>query len=274
MTKASSQRGATVLPSPSKTPQTYPQVSILTPRLNHAHPDGWGLDFAQWQWSLTPLRIKIQTPLDLGCQERAPLRICPALVPALQTHPGRSEIFLLGTPDLGRCMHLPTTLVQRFISSNPLTQVNGLGLTTWGTHLLYPSSMGYLATTHLPPNSVRRGRLLPRLSSMCLKPCLLRPGSQTSCGRSSVEVQFAQLQGTGINQFTPSPSTSVPAISGSSAPMSIWIPNSVSWLPDPLSTSSSCIQRPYPVSHTQASGYNQEIGCLASYLGEWTMDLI
>lgn len=71
-----------------------------------------------------------------------------------------------------------------------------------------------------------------------------------------------------------SPSTSVPAISGSSAPMSIWIPNSVSWLPDPLSTSSSCIQRPYPVSHTQASGYNQEIGCLASYLGEWTMDLI
>uniref|UniRef100_G1RRB0 Orthodenticle homeobox 2 n=1 Tax=Nomascus leucogenys TaxID=61853 RepID=G1RRB0_NOMLE len=56
-------------------------------------------------------------------------------------------------------------------------------------------------------------------------------------------------------QFTPPSSTSVPTIASSSAPVSIWSPASISPLSDPLSTSSSCMQRSYPMTYTQASGY-------------------
>ncbi|KAM9355240.1 homeobox protein OTX2-like [Pholidichthys leucotaenia] len=71
-------------------------------------------------------------------------------------------------------------------------------------------------------------------------------------------------------QFTPPSSTPIPAVSsnssgGSSAgPVSIWSPASISPLSEPLctsssssSSSSSCMQRSYPMTYTQATGYNQ-----------------
>lgn len=64
-------------------------------------------------------------------------------------------------------------------------------------------------------------------------------------------------------QFTPpSNITSIPTVSTttSAAPVSIWSPASISPLSDPLSstTASSCMQRPYPMTYTQATtGYNQ-----------------
>lgn len=70
-------------------------------------------------------------------------------------------------------------------------------------------------------------------------------------------------------QFTPPSSTSVPAISSSTAPASIWSPASISPLSDPLSTSSSasCMQRSYPITYTQASGYSQSYSGSTSYFG-------
>ncbi|XP_055014235.1 homeobox protein OTX2 isoform X1 [Boleophthalmus pectinirostris] len=69
-------------------------------------------------------------------------------------------------------------------------------------------------------------------------------------------------------QFTPPTSTTtVPAISSSSAPVSIWSPASISPLSDPLSTSSSCMQRSYPMTYTQASGYSQGYAGSTSYFG-------
>ncbi|KAJ8390869.1 hypothetical protein AAFF_G00100010 [Aldrovandia affinis] len=70
-------------------------------------------------------------------------------------------------------------------------------------------------------------------------------------------------------QFTPPSSTSVPAISttASAAPVSIWSPASISPLSDPLSTSSSCMQRSYPMTYTQASGYSQGYAGSTSYFG-------
>uniref|UniRef100_A0A8C3NVA0 Orthodenticle homeobox 2 n=1 Tax=Cyanoderma ruficeps TaxID=181631 RepID=A0A8C3NVA0_9PASS len=68
-------------------------------------------------------------------------------------------------------------------------------------------------------------------------------------------------------QFTPPSSTSVPTISSSSAPVSIWSPASISPLSDPLSTSSSCMQRSYPMTYTQASGYSQGYAGSTSYFG-------
>ncbi|XP_068609625.1 homeobox protein OTX2-like [Brachionichthys hirsutus] len=60
-------------------------------------------------------------------------------------------------------------------------------------------------------------------------------------------------------QFTPPSGSSLPAISSSSAaPVSIWSPASISPLPDPLSTSSSsCMQRAYPMAYSQAPAYSQ-----------------
>ncbi|XP_077477734.1 homeobox protein OTX2 [Stigmatopora argus] len=61
--------------------------------------------------------------------------------------------------------------------------------------------------------------------------------------------------------------TTVPAISSSTAPVSIWSPASISPLSDPLSTSSSCMQRSYPMTYTQASGYGQGYAGSTSYFG-------
>ncbi|XP_058470438.1 homeobox protein OTX2-like [Solea solea] len=72
-------------------------------------------------------------------------------------------------------------------------------------------------------------------------------------------------------QFTPPSSTSLPAVSSSAAPVSIWSPASISPLSDPLSSisstssSSSCMQRSYPLTYTQASGYSQGYTGSSSY---------
>ncbi|XP_033846848.1 homeobox protein OTX2-like [Periophthalmus magnuspinnatus] len=69
-------------------------------------------------------------------------------------------------------------------------------------------------------------------------------------------------------QFTPPSSTSIPAVSSSTAPVSIWSPASISPLSDPLSStsSSSCMQRPYPMTYTQATGgYSQGYTGSSSY---------
>ncbi|TNN37213.1 Homeobox protein OTX2 [Liparis tanakae] len=69
-------------------------------------------------------------------------------------------------------------------------------------------------------------------------------------------------------QFTPPASTTTaPAIATSTAPASIWSPASISPLSDPLSTSSSCMQRSYPMTYTQASGYSQSYAGSTSYFG-------
>ncbi|XP_054945918.1 LOW QUALITY PROTEIN: homeobox protein OTX2-like [Physeter macrocephalus] len=62
-------------------------------------------------------------------------------------------------------------------------------------------------------------------------------------------------------------STSGPATSSSSAPVSVWSPASTSPPSDPLSTSSSCMQRSYPMTYTQASGYSQGYAGSTSYFG-------
>ena len=68
-------------------------------------------------------------------------------------------------------------------------------------------------------------------------------------------------------QFAPPSSTSVPVISSSSSPMSVWSPASIPPLSDPLSTTSLCMQRSYPVTYTEASGYSQRYAGLISYFG-------
>ncbi|XP_039175506.1 homeobox protein OTX2 isoform X1 [Crotalus tigris] len=84
--------------------------------------------------------------------------------------------------------------------------------------------------------------------------------------KSSPAREVSSESGTS-GQFTPPASTSVPAISSSSAPVSIWSPASISPLSDPLSTSSSCMQRSYPMTYTQASGYSQGYAGSTSYFG-------
>ncbi|XP_034383644.1 homeobox protein OTX2-like isoform X2 [Cyclopterus lumpus] len=88
--------------------------------------------------------------------------------------------------------------------------------------------------------------------------------------KKSSPVREASSESGASGQFTPPSSTSLPAVSGSSsgssaAPVSIWSPASISPLSDPLSTSSSCMQRSYPMAYTQASGYNQGYTGSSSY---------
>ncbi|XP_071768553.1 homeobox protein OTX2-like isoform X1 [Centroberyx gerrardi] len=79
-------------------------------------------------------------------------------------------------------------------------------------------------------------------------------------------VREASSESGASGQFTPPSSTSIPAVSSSAAPVSIWSPASISPLSDPLSTSSSsCMQRSYPMTYTQASGYNQGYTGSSSY---------
>ncbi|XP_056284200.1 homeobox protein OTX2-like [Pseudoliparis swirei] len=76
--------------------------------------------------------------------------------------------------------------------------------------------------------------------------------------KKSSPAREASSESGASGQFTPPSGTSLPAASGSAAPpVSIWSPASISPLSDPLSTSSSCMQRSYPMAYTQASGYNQ-----------------
>ncbi|XP_028997592.1 homeobox protein OTX2-like [Betta splendens] len=88
-------------------------------------------------------------------------------------------------------------------------------------------------------------------------------------------VREASSESGASGQFTPPTSTPLPPASsggggggggGSAAPVSIWSPASISPLSDPLSTSSSsCMQRSYPMTYTQASGYNQGYTGSSSY---------
>nr|XP_054604420.1 homeobox protein OTX2 isoform X1 [Nothobranchius furzeri] len=81
-------------------------------------------------------------------------------------------------------------------------------------------------------------------------------------------VRDASSESGASGQFTPPSTTSIPAVSSSNtAPVSIWSPASISPLSDPLSTSSSssCMQRSYPMTYTQATGYNQGYTGSSSY---------
>ncbi|KAE8287007.1 Homeobox protein OTX2-A [Larimichthys crocea] len=78
-------------------------------------------------------------------------------------------------------------------------------------------------------------------------------------------VREASSESGASGQFTPPSTTSLPPVSSSAAPVSIWSPASISPLSDPLSTSSSCMQRSYPMTYTQASGYNQGYTGSSSY---------
>ncbi|XP_017264530.1 homeobox protein OTX2 isoform X2 [Kryptolebias marmoratus] len=93
-----------------------------------------------------------------------------------------------------------------------------------------------------------------------------QPGAQTKSVSRPVKKKASPVREAGSESgasghFTPPPSTPLPAASsgGSAALASIWSPASISPLSDPLSTSSSsCMQRSYPVTYTQAAGYNPQ----------------
>ncbi|CAL8394458.1 homeobox protein OTX2 [Gadus morhua] len=81
-------------------------------------------------------------------------------------------------------------------------------------------------------------------------------------------IREASSESGASGQYTPPSSTPIPAVSSSAAPVSIWSPASISPLADPLSTSSSsCMQRSYPMTYSQASGYNQGYTGSSSYFG-------
>ncbi|KAF7690299.1 homeobox protein OTX2-like [Silurus meridionalis] len=79
--------------------------------------------------------------------------------------------------------------------------------------------------------------------------------------------------GGGGGGFSATSSTSLPGVSSSTAPASIWSPASISPISEQLSSSSSstssstlsCMQRSYPVTYTQAPGYTQHYAGTASY---------
>ncbi|XP_076872366.1 homeobox protein OTX2-like [Brachyhypopomus gauderio] len=84
--------------------------------------------------------------------------------------------------------------------------------------------------------------------------------------KKSSPVREATSEGSASAPFTSTSSATMPAISTSTAPASIWSPASISPLSDPLSTSSSsCMQRSYPITYTQASGYSQNYTGTSSY---------
>ncbi|KAG5847001.1 homeobox protein OTX2-like [Anguilla anguilla] len=85
--------------------------------------------------------------------------------------------------------------------------------------------------------------------------------------KKSSPAREASSESGASGQFTPPTITPVPTVSASSAPVSIWSPASISPLSDHLSTSSSCMQRSYPMTYTQASGYGQSYGGSSSYFG-------
>eukprot|EP00062_Callorhinchus_milii_P008745 gi/632952023/ref/XP_007891617.1/ PREDICTED: homeobox protein OTX2 [Callorhinchus milii] len=177
----------------------------------------------------------------------------------------------------------------------PPYPVNGLSLTASGMDLLHPS-VGYPAT----PRKQRRERTtFTRAQLDVLELCVCVWGGGGGGGgkvwfknrRAKCRQQQQQQQNGGQNkirpskkkssparepssesgasgQFTPPSSTPVTAISSSSAPVSIWSPASISPIaPDSLSTSSSCMQRSYPMTYTQASGYTQGYAGSTSYFG-------
>ncbi|XP_077598511.1 homeobox protein OTX2-like isoform X2 [Stigmatopora nigra] len=102
------------------------------------------------------------------------------------------------------------------------------------------------------------------------KPSVARPVK-----KKASPIREASSDSGASGQFTPPSNTSLPAVSSSAgagaaaaAPVSIWSPASISPLSDPMSASSasSCMQRSYPVTYSQAaSGYNQGYTGSSSY---------
>ncbi|XP_078097940.1 homeobox protein otx5 isoform X2 [Mustelus asterias] len=76
----------------------------------------------------------------------------------------------------------------------------------------------------------------------------------------------SETNGNGHYSPTPPGAAGTPS-SISNATVSIWSPASISPIPDPLSSSASCMQRStaYPMTYSQAQGYNQSYTGSSSY---------
>ncbi|XP_056620726.1 homeobox protein OTX2-A-like [Triplophysa dalaica] len=168
--------------------------------------------------------------------------------------------------------------------------VNGLSLTTTGIDLLHQSA-GYPAT----PRKQRRERttftraqldILETLFTKTRYPDIFmreEVALKINLSESRVQVWFknrrakcrqqqqqndtsvhtcnkpAKNKNPPVTEMTSSPSsTSLPVTSSPTAAVSIWSPASTSPVSETLSSSSSAnLQRSYPMTYTQASGYNQ-----------------
>ncbi|KAB0384789.1 hypothetical protein FD755_006706 [Muntiacus reevesi] len=113
----------------------------------------------------------------------------------------------------------------------PPYAVSGLSLTTSGMDLLHPA-VGY-------PLDV-----LEALFAKTGYPDIF--GQQQQNGGQN-KVRPAKKKTSPAWEFAPPSSTSVPVISSSSAPVSVWSPASIPPLSDPLSTSSPCMPRSCPM---------------------------
>ncbi|KAM9435366.1 homeobox protein OTX2-A-like [Clarias gariepinus] len=97
-----------------------------------------------------------------------------------------------------------------------------------------------------------------------------RPVSKKASPAREVNPESSSSSGT----FSSTSSSSLPGVSTSTAPVSIWSPASISPISEQLpsvssssssSSSLSCMQRSYPVTYTQAPGYSQHYASTASY---------